>query len=68
MSDKKERRETSVRMDADLHRRLRTIAQVEGVSLNQIIVSSVAEAVMFYEGDPEFRARHKKWLDEQASL
>lgn len=52
-------------MDHNLARRLKVIAAVQEVSVNDLIISALNETVMFYEADPDFKKRHKAWLATQ---
>lgn len=59
------RYDTTVRLDKDLARRLRVIAQVLEVSVNKLMESSLTETAMFYENDADFQKQHKAWLQRQ---
>lgn len=63
-----DRYETSIRMDGDLAQKVNTIAQVLGVSMNKIMVDALKETVMFYEGDPDFKEKHKQWLQRHSLI
>lgn len=65
---KREIHETTVRMDRETASRLGMIAQVLGLSMNQLMVQAIKEIVNFYEGDPEFQAKRKEYLKVLAGI
>lgn len=56
--------QSSFRMDEALGKRLKLVAAVTGLSINQLIVNGVRAMVMDYEGDPSFQKRRVAWLNE----
>lgn len=62
MSD--QQRVTTLRVDADQHAELETVARVEGVTMSQVIRDAIAAALDERRNDPEFQERLRRHLEE----
>lgn len=58
----------TVRLDDELAADTEALARAEGQSLNETVQQALREAVDKRRGDPEFKARIKRILDEDREL
>jgi hypothetical protein len=61
-------RQTTVRLPEDLADEAETVARVQGTSLNQLIVESLADAINRVRADKDFTARAKRLLDRDREI
>ena len=61
-------RQTTVRLPEDLADEAETVARVQGTSLNQLIVESLANAINRVRADKDFTARAKRLLDRDREI
>ncbi len=58
----------TVRLDEGLAADTEALARVEGLSLNETVKQALAEAVERRRGDPEFKARLRRIVEEDREL
>lgn len=58
----------TIRLDDELAADTEALARAEGQSLNETVKQALREAVDKRRGDPEFKARIKRILDEDREL
>ena len=58
----------TVRLDDELATHAEAIARAEGKSLNETIKQALREAVERRRGDPEFKARVRRIIEEDREL
>jgi predicted transcriptional regulator len=58
----------TIRLDDDLAADTEALARAEGRSLNETVKTALREAVERRRGDPKFRARLKRIIDEDREL
>jgi len=61
-------RQTTVRLPADLADEAEAVARVQGTSLNQLIVDSLADAVNRVRADKDFTERARRLLDRDREI
>lgn len=61
-------RQTTVRLPEDLADEAETVARVQGTSLNQLIVDSLADAINRVRADKDFTTRAKRLLDRDREI
>ena len=61
-------RQTTVRLPEDLADEAEAVARVQGTSLNQLIVDSLAEAVERGRADKDFTQRARRLLDRDREI
>jgi predicted transcriptional regulator len=61
-------RQTTVRLPEDLADEAETVARVQGTSLNQLIVESLADAIDRVRADNDFTTRAKRLLDRDREI
>ncbi len=61
-------RQTTVRLPEDLADEAEAVARVQGTSLNQLIVDSLAEAVERVRADKDFTQRARRLLDRDREI
>ena len=61
-------RQTTVRLPDDLADEAETVARVQGTSLNQLIVDSLADAIDRVRADKVFTTRAKRLLERDREI
>jgi hypothetical protein len=62
------RKNLTVRLDAELAADTEALARAEGKSLNETVQQALKEAVDRRRGDPEFKARLRRIIEEDREL
>lgn len=61
-------RQTTVRLPEDLADKAETVARVQGTSLNQLIVDSLADAIDRVRADKDFTTRARRLLERDREI
>ena len=61
-------RQTTVRLPEDLADEAEAVARVQGTSLNQLIVDSLADAIDRVRADKDFTTRAKRVLERDREI
>ncbi len=61
-------RQTTVRLPEDLADEAEAVARVQGTSLNQLIVDSLAEAIERVRADKDFTQRARRLLERDREI
>jgi len=61
-------RNLTVRLDSELAANAEAIARADGTSLNETVKQALSEAVQRRRGDPEFKARLRRIIEEDRDL
>lgn len=61
-------RQTTVRLPEDLADEAETVARVQGTSLNQLIVESLADAINRVRADKDFTTRAERLLERDREI
>ncbi len=61
-------RQTTVRLPAELADEAEAVARVQGTSLNQLIVDSLADAINRVRADKDFTERARRLLDRDREI
>ncbi len=63
-----EQKVTTIRQSADQAADLEAIARVEGVSVAEVIRTAIADHIEARRGDPDFRDRLRRRLEEDREI
>jgi predicted DNA-binding protein len=59
------RKATSIRLDAEMAKKLAYVAEIEGVSMSEVVREAIAACIEKHLTDDDFRERLKRHMEEE---